>query len=154
MQKKSYPLSRITGVDIDKKILKIARKKIKEQKLSITLKQAGADRLPFQRASVDVVVSTLVFHHLPEHIKKRALKEIYRILKKKGKFILIDFGKAEIWYIKLLFLLEKLLKIPEADTSKDNFEGKIPSLLRDEGFSFKEQFPRFRGIHFIVARKH
>jgi len=114
--KKLHPENHITGSDIDEKILKIAEKKIKKENLGIKLIKTSAAKLPFNDSSFDVIVSSLVFHHLSLETKRLAITEIKRVLKKEGRFLLVDFGKANRLWMKLLYLLEKLLGIKEAKT--------------------------------------
>jgi len=89
--RKLHPDNEMVGIDIDKKILEIAKKKL--DSIGITLINTGAENLPFPDNSFDVVVSTLIFHHLPTEIKLKALSEIKRVLKPDGRFLLVDFGK-------------------------------------------------------------
>lgn len=142
----------MTGVDLDEKILKIAQKKISKKKLNIKLIKASAEKLPFPDSSFDVVVSTLVFHHLPAEIKKEALKEVHRVLKKNGRFLLVDFGKFT-GFSRILYCLLVVLNIPEAKTLRDNIEGKIPEFLKQADFKFSEISKRYMGIQYLLAKK-
>lgn len=46
--------------------------------------------LPIKDNSVDVVFSSMSFHHLPDESKKRVLREIFNCLKGGGRFIFMD----------------------------------------------------------------
>lgn len=52
-------------------------------------------KLPFADNHFDVVYSSLVLHHLKTEDKKKAFKEIHRVLKNDGFFLLADFGKPK-----------------------------------------------------------
>jgi hypothetical protein len=39
-----------------------------------------------------LVISTLIFHHLPDPVKVSALREVRRALAPHGRFLLVDFG--------------------------------------------------------------
>lgn len=151
--KELHPEVEMIGTDIDYKILKRAKKKIDKKNIKIKLIRASADKQPFKNTSIEKIVSTLIFHHLPTDIKKGALKEIYRILKPDGRFLLADFGEASDWWLKSLAFLVKIFNLPEAETLKDNIEGKIPELLNEAGFTFREVAPRYKGIQFLEAKK-
>lgn len=147
--KRLHPDNEMIGIDIDKKVLEIARKKLASAEIQLI--NTGAESLPFPDKSFDVVVSTLIFHHLPTEIKKKALSEIKRVLKPDGCFLLVDFGKID-GALKLVYYAEVVLKIPEAETAKDNVEGKIPSYLREAGFEFKEVAGRYLGIRYLLSK--
>lgn len=151
--KQKHPYIKMAGIDIDDKILSIARLKIKKNHVDARLIKASADKLPFANSSFDAVISILVFHHLPIAVKKGAFKEIYRVMKPNARFLLIDIGRADGLYLKILYVVLKTLHIAEAKTMKDNIEGKIPLFLKQAGFVFKEVAPRRRGIQFLLARK-
>ena len=149
--KRKHSTVDMIGVDVDEKILDIAQRKIQKENLSVRLVKASADKLPFPDSSFDVVVSTLVFHHLPTDVKKEALKEVHRVLKKNGRFLLADFGKLGL--LKIFYHLEVLFRIPEAKTAEDNVEGRIPEYLRAANFKFTEIALRYLGIQYLLAKK-
>lgn len=41
-----------------------------------------------------------------------------------------------------------------AKTAKDNFEGMLPTFLKQAGFEYKEISPKYRGINYFLARKN
>src|SRR5712692_7390812 len=67
--KSRCPTTQIVGVDTDERALAIARKKIARHRVKMEVVQAGAEHLPFPTSSFDIVMSILVFHHLPTEIK-------------------------------------------------------------------------------------
>jgi len=85
----NHPTISLTGIDIDPRILAIAKKKIASR--PINLIEASATHLPFEANSFDNVISSLAFHHLLQNQQKEAVQEIYRILKPTGTFWLYDF---------------------------------------------------------------
>ena len=150
--RKEHPETVMTGIDIDQNVLNIAKTKFDKDRLDIKLIKTGAEKLPFETGSIDAVISTLIFHHLPFEIKQQALKEIYRVLKPKGRFLLVDFGKLD-FPLKLIYYLEVLIRMPEAKSAKDNVEGIIPILLKEAGFNFKEVAPSYFGIQYLMSTK-
>jgi ubiquinone/menaquinone biosynthesis C-methylase UbiE len=52
----------------------------------------AAESLPFPDATFDVVLSTVMLHHLPENARAMCIGEIGRVLKPGGRFLAIDFG--------------------------------------------------------------
>ena len=97
----------LTGVDIDPRILAIARRRLPQT----TFLQASLSELPIDDQSFDVAFSSMVFHHLPKHLKPRALSEARRILKPGGLLLLCDFSvpvsRTGRWLARFVGLLEK-----------------------------------------------
>lgn len=141
------------GIDPDTQILRIARNKLKKERVLAKITQAWAEELPFKNSIFDCVVSSLTFHHMPLASKRQALKEINRVLAPKGRFLLADIGKPQnlFWKIKFLVDTERILKVKEY--MKDNLDGKLPSLMEEAGFEVAEVGPRHRNIQFLLGHK-
>ena len=151
--KSRSPLAQLVGVDTDERVLAIARKKIAQHKIEAEVAQAGAEHLPFPTSSFDIVMSTLVFHHLPTEIKQRAMREIYRVLTPDGRFLLADLGKPGGVLLRISFALGRLVQADEARYIQDNQAGKLPLFLKEAGFAVQELLPRYRGVQFLLATK-
>ncbi|MBI4303241.1 MAG: class I SAM-dependent methyltransferase [Chloroflexi bacterium] len=149
--KTRYPNSDFVGIDPDKKILKFAERKLEQAGVKARLVQGFAQELPFPSASFDLVISTLIFHHLPPSVKKEATRDIYRVLKEKGRFLLADLGQPKNALTKLL--LGSRLNPDGWVNMKDNIEGKLPLLLQETGFKVNELEARYRGVQFWLAMK-
>ncbi len=74
--------------------------------------------------------------------KKRAMQEIYHVLKLGGRFVLADFGPPQGVLLKTLFRLSALLPSREMKYLQDNREGKLPVFLEEAGFTS----PRYQKI--------
>ena len=90
--RRRHPDARIVGIDPDPEILAIARRKAAGSDVEVEFREAFGDELPFDDGSFDLVVSTLVFHHLKPDVKRAALKEVRRVLKPDGRLYVGDFG--------------------------------------------------------------
>jgi len=90
---KSFPHLRIVGVDIAEEMIQLATSKLSSPSSSgrLEFRQGAVQRLPFQDDAVEFVVSTLSLHHWQN--SKQALKEIYRVLKPEGQFLLFDLRR-------------------------------------------------------------
>lgn len=71
-----------------------AQRKAKRAGLEIDLRNALVESLPFQDEQFDVVLSTLMLHHLPARLRRQCAAEIRRVLKPGGRLLAIDFGTA------------------------------------------------------------
>lgn len=149
--KTRYPNSDIVGIDPDKKVLRLAERKLEQAGVKARLVQGFAQELPFPSASFDLVISTLIFHHLSSSVKIATTREIYRVLKENGKFLLADLGKPESTLTKLLLYLGSIFD--GWDNMKDNIGGKLPVLLQETGFRVKKLEAGYRGVQFWLAEK-
>jgi ubiquinone/menaquinone biosynthesis C-methylase UbiE len=77
---RASPSVKVICVDGDPDVLKRAHEKARAEGITLKLHQALANRVPVPDASVDCVVSTLVFHHLAPSVKRAALAEARRVL--------------------------------------------------------------------------
>ncbi|MFT7247930.1 MAG: ubiquinone/menaquinone biosynthesis C-methylase UbiE [Arcticibacterium sp.] len=123
--------SRIIGLDVDSEILAIAKAK---GIAKVNLVLFNGTHIPFPDLHFDKVISTWVFHHLSREEKLRALKEIRRVLKPNGSFILVDWGRAANILMRILFFV--LQVVDNFRTTSDNIQGQIPKLLKTSKFSF------------------
>lgn len=142
--KKRFPKIKIFAVDADNKILQKARNKSKKHGAEIDFQKSFSDKLPFENEKFDHVFSTLFFHHLTVDKKIRTLKEVTRVLKPMGEFHMADYGKPSNYSQKVFSNLVRF--IDGKETTKDNFEGRLSLLFRENGFSKIDQNNSFKTI--------
>jgi ubiquinone/menaquinone biosynthesis C-methylase UbiE len=85
---------RICGIDASPQMIMRATKKALRADANTEFRAALAEAIPFPDATFDVVLSTLMLHHLPEDVRVRCLREALRVLKKGGRLLAVDFGGA------------------------------------------------------------
>jgi ubiquinone/menaquinone biosynthesis C-methylase UbiE len=85
----AWPGLRLTGVDLSPPYLAEARRLIGNT-ARVKLIEGAAEKLPFEDASVDVVVSSFLLHELPPDVRLAVLKEAARVLKPDGLAVLVD----------------------------------------------------------------
>lgn len=129
MIKQSAPEAQVTGLDGDEQVLTIARTKAERANLNIQLDHGLAYELPYPDHSFDVAVSSFVIHHLTSEDKVRAFKEVRRVLRPDGWFHILDFGRPVNFLTRIQALAFKLF-----EQTADNFNGRIPSMLKEAGF--------------------
>lgn len=119
----------VAGIDIAPKMIEKSKNKAEKYNLDIEFKTASIDNLPFENETFDAVISSWSMHHLPVNVKKNGLKEIYRVLKKNGRFLLSDWGKPHYFlgYIGVLFFIWM-------KSTRVQFFGKLPFYLKEVGF--------------------
>jgi demethylmenaquinone methyltransferase/2-methoxy-6-polyprenyl-1,4-benzoquinol methylase/phosphoethanolamine N-methyltransferase len=96
----------VHGIDASPEMIDMARHKALKAGMDVNFRIGLAQALPFADKTFDLVVSQLAMHHLPGDLKVRAFGEMYRVLKPKGRCVIIDFEppKAILWsYLARLF---------------------------------------------------
>ena len=129
---KKQPDCYIDGVDVDEKILGIAKTKIDGQNAKITLTKYDGLKLPYPDKTFDRVITSLVFHHLDSQQKKNSLLEIKRVLKSDGELHIADWGKSLSFLMRTLFYLVQFLD--GFKTTNDNVKGLMPDYIENAGF--------------------
>jgi len=132
MAQKLFPNHKITGLDVDVKVLEIARSKINNAKESIELIQYDGRQSNLAGSSFDLVFSALVFHHLNKARKELAFKEIQRLLRNNGRLVFIDWGKPTNLLTTIGFFFLRLFDGWE--NTRDNFTGYYLKMLEVNGF--------------------
>lgn len=84
---------KIIAIEPDPFMLRRARKRAENLGLDVEFHRAPAEALPFDDASFDTVVATLVFCTVAD--PDRALAEVKRVLKPEGTFRFIEHVRAE-----------------------------------------------------------
>lgn len=83
------PDGRVVGMDLIPEMLERARENLKKTSFeNMTFQEGSAEELPFPEETFDVVISNGVFNLVPD--KPAALKEVIRVLKPGGRFLLGD----------------------------------------------------------------
>src|SRR6266498_3494438 len=127
MIKRAHPKVDVSGLDGDPQVLDIARDK--SRGTDIRWDEGLASSLPYPDSTFDRVVTSLVIHHLVTEDKRRAFKEIYRVLDPQGELYVLDYGVPHSPTAR--FITGYMHGLEEA---ADNFDGLIPQFIRDAGF--------------------
>lgn len=125
-----FPGVEVVAVDPDPKALEIARRKVDGSGLPVRFDRGFADALGYPDASFDRVLSSMMFHHVPDDQKPMMLQEIRRVLKPGGRLELLDFdGPDGGLHGALGRLLHSHARL------RGNSEDRVLQLLADAGFA-------------------
>lgn len=152
---RARPSVRLIGVDGDAEVLARARAKALAEGTELELYEALADRLPLEDATVECVVSTLLFHHLSPSTKRAALAEAWRVLVPGGRLLICDVGRASDLLMRAMFFAVQLLD--GFANTREHAHGELPKIVSQAGFSDVTVFGRFRTgggtLELIEARR-
>lgn len=136
MLKRAHPEAEIIGMDGDTGVLEIARQK--SRGTNIQWDEGFVASLPYPDSVFDRVVTSLVIHHLITDDKRRAFKEIYRVLKPNGELSVLDFGGPHSFLTR--FMITYMRRLEE---TADNFDGLLPRFITEAGFSGVKEAQHF-----------
>jgi len=86
---------RVTGIDPSPEQIARARAKAARRNVPIEFQIGVIEQLAFPDQTFDVVLSTLMMHHLPAPLKRQGLAEIARVLKPGGRLVIADFKRKQ-----------------------------------------------------------
>jgi len=121
-----------------------ARRKAATAGVDVDFQVAAAENLPFPDGRFDVVLSTLMLHHLPRKIRRDCAKEIRRVLTPGGRLLAVDFGRGHGHGRGLLAHFHRHGHVDVND---------IVSLFAGAGLSVDTTGPvGTMNLHFVLAR--
>jgi len=127
---------RIFGIDPGAQQIARARVKAAQRNLPIKFRVGVIERLDFLNQTFDVVLSTIMMHHLSDTLKRQGLDEIYRVLKPGGRLVIADFKRPQ----------ERPARRGHFGPGGSQIQD-LASLVKDAGFSQVEteemKLPRF-----------
>lgn|SRR5574341_27337 len=124
------PTGFVAGIDATPQMINRARRKAARQHLDVQFEVGLIEALDFPDASFDVVLSTLMLHHLPPDLKPQGLKEMRRVLKPDGRLLVVDFGGEG-----------ESLGTRRHGPHARQVGNELPGLLAEAGFSVLESGP-------------
>lgn len=81
----------VFGIDASPEMIATARAKAASHGISVSFEVARAEALPFPDGHFDVVLSSLMLHHLPRATRQAFAQEIRRVLRPSGHVLAVDF---------------------------------------------------------------
>jgi len=132
------PQAEVIGLDVDLRVLEIARRKVARAGLTLPLHRGLAYDLPYPDSTFDRVVSSLMFHHLTHQDKIRTANEAFRVLRPGGELHVADLGRPHHALMALISLVTRRL-----EQAVDNVKGLLPVMFQEAGFDAVEETAQY-----------
>ncbi|MFN8475604.1 MAG: methyltransferase domain-containing protein [Anaerolineae bacterium] len=117
----------VCGIDAAPEMIEVAKEKAKRAGADVTFQVNTIEALPFADATFDVVLSSLMMHHLPDTLKRQGLAEVRRVLKPGGRLLILDFKRPTSERGRIL---TAAMMHSHLDTGVQD----LPPLLQEAGF--------------------
>jgi ubiquinone/menaquinone biosynthesis C-methylase UbiE len=149
VQRRVGSAGRVFGIDPGNEQIARARAKAARRHMPIEFQIGVIEQLAFPDQTFDVVLSTLMMHHLPASLKRQGLAEIARVLKVGGRLVIADFKRKQ----------ERAGQAAHFHAGGSGLH-ELAALVSDAGFSQVEieemrpaRFSAFPGAGFVRAYK-
>ena len=86
------PGGAVHGIDPSPEMIARAMKKARKGGVDVAFQTGVAEALPYPDETFDVVLGTLMLHHLPRALRRAFAHEIRRVLEPGGRALIVDFG--------------------------------------------------------------
>jgi ubiquinone/menaquinone biosynthesis C-methylase UbiE len=137
------PSGSVHGIDASPEMIVRARKKAGKAGVDVDFRNGVVEALPYGDGHFDVVMSTLMLHHLPRKARQECAREIHRVLKPGGRVLVVDFGTTPRGKKSLIGHFHRHGHVDLRD---------IVEVLNDAGLSVIESGAvGIRNLHFAVA---
>ncbi|MCS6947597.1 MAG: class I SAM-dependent methyltransferase [Steroidobacteraceae bacterium] len=90
--KRRFPNADVWGIDYSAPMLRVAHRRAVLQNVDVTFAQRLIEHTGFPDAHFDVAFAFIVFHELPLRIIEQTVREIARVTRRGGRFIVYDFN--------------------------------------------------------------
>ena len=121
------PRGSVSGIDAGPEMIAVARAKAARVRVTVDFRVEPIEALTYADATFDLVLSSLMMHHLPDDLKRQGLAEIARVLKPGGRLLIVDVKRASG---RLGRLLLRLMMHGRLTTAIQD----LPALLKDAGY--------------------
>lgn len=123
----------IYGVDISDEQLDHAREKARGISGEFRFLNRSMDDLEFSDGYFDAVVTSMAIHETPPAVRRGAIREAGRVLKRNGLFVLVDWSRPRAGILAALWLPFLFF-----GDWKDNWHNIYRTICEERGFALRE----------------
>jgi ubiquinone/menaquinone biosynthesis C-methylase UbiE len=137
---------KVWGIDVAEDMLQAARQKAANAGLPVHFQNASITELPFADGQMDIVLSSLMIHHLvDEDTRRKGLAEVKRVLRPGGILMITEFKPPKNGLLKLLVRLVLGNSMLRFDNQR------LIQILEETGYRVEVPPSRSRLITYIRA---
>ena len=92
----------VVGIDPSSNMVNLAQEKAEKQQVEAAFQVGVIEKIDFPEDHFDLVLSSLMMHHLPNELKKAGLQEVHRVLKPGGVLLIIELDPGTLSLASLI----------------------------------------------------
>jgi len=136
----------VYGVDISKKGVEYTKKLLENNNLKGTIEIATIDKLPYKDNYFDGIISYGVLYYCTSNMIAKSVDEIYRVLKKDGKAIIVVRSINDYRFGQGKEIEKNTFIINELDSNKNSYNENDMLMHFFEEEELKNLFKKFSNI--------
>jgi ubiquinone/menaquinone biosynthesis C-methylase UbiE len=135
----------VVGIDPSSNMINVAKQKAGKAGVEIDFQVGVIEKIDFPDDHFDLVLSSLMMHHLPDELKKSGLQEVHRVLKPNGTLLIIELDPGAFSLASLIHGHSTRLSAELEKTRRH---------IEHTGFG-PAQFGnlKFRGFSYLIGKK-
>lgn len=135
----------VMGIDPSSNMVNLAQEKAAKAQVEIAFQVGVIEKIDFPENHFDLVLSSLMMHHLPDELKKDGLQEVNRVLKPNGTLLIIELDPSAFSLASLIHGHSSQLSAELENTHR---------YLESTGFGLVEFGNlNFRGFSYLKGKK-
>jgi len=137
----------VVGIDPSSNMVNLAKRKAEKARVDVDFQVGVIEQIDFPDNQFDIVLSSLMMHHLPDDLKKEGLQEMQRVLKPGGIFLIVDLDLSTF----------SLASVIHGHTSPNELSpetSKTSRYMEEAGYvSIENGRLKFRGFSYNKGKK-
>ena len=91
-KRRTGPSGKAFGIDVIPGMIELCQRKAAQANEDVTFQLGSIDDIPFSENLFDVVMCSFMIFHMSEDTRRKGIAEIYRVLKPKGRLLVLDLA--------------------------------------------------------------
>jgi len=149
--RKAGKMNQIIGMDLSSGQINVAKKR--DHKSNVRFVEGDVTDTGFEDEYFDKVFISHALHEMPREARLRVLTEAKRILKEKGKVIVLEMDNPGSFFVRLLIGFWFFYWLPfnfETPTRRDMLKHGLTNEVKEAGFKNVKKTSKYRGVFQIV----